>query len=731
MRAGSARLQSVIFSHYARSALIPILTIELLLVAIYFSVNAYTNHQAEIMLRGEVMSVMPHLAQKQADLIDTDFKFIALSTDYFAREHTALFADHQSRGVIGEQPRFAVAPTGALYQTNRGGETSLFFSHADRLNSAQREKARFTAALDPLYRHMVEDIPNVAAAYLNTPDDMNRLFPFIPEVYMQYPPDLHMEDYNFFYLADARHDPGRKPVWTGAYLDPAGKGWMLSCVAPVYRKEVLEGVVGLDVTITAIVDKILSEKYPWGATAFLADDAGMILAMPPLAEKILGLSELKQHVYSSTIAKEQLKPEEYNLLKNQDPDMARTFNEIYAADAGVQWISKKGSDRFFVVNKRVSSTGWRLFVLVEADQLLKSANAVATISSRIGLYLVLSMLVFYAAFFVFLRRRASRMSATISAPVARLSAAARNLGRESFDGGLPTCGIEELDELTGTFSHMAAEMEINSKALVQSEVQSRIKEKESELAFARGMFESASGYLHNVGNSITRLDSALMDLDGIVVSTEQYPQVFERMVAGDTAVLERFRQVLLEKTLPKMRETVLDVHRIKGLIQQTIRHQQKAFKESREAMSPERLDLAQLVRSAIEGVDVSDAPVTLRLDLTEGLEIVHHRNQLYDGILNIIKNAAESCREKGGGTVEVALRASGKGVSLTVKDDGMGVKPEHVSRLMSAGFTTKVQGNGFGLHSLAVFLSSHNGRLTITSAGANLGAIVTAEIVDV
>ena len=81
MRAGSARLQSVIFSHYARSALIPILTIELLLVAIYFSVNAYTNHQAEIMLRGEVMSVMPHLAQKQADLIDTDFKFIALSTD--------------------------------------------------------------------------------------------------------------------------------------------------------------------------------------------------------------------------------------------------------------------------------------------------------------------------------------------------------------------------------------------------------------------------------------------------------------------------------------------------------------------------------------------------------------------------------------------------------------------------------------------------------------------------
>ena len=55
-----------------------------------------------------------------------------------------------------------------------------------------------------------------------------------------------MDSFNFYYLADAQHNPERKPVWTGAYLDPAGHGWMTSCVVPVYRGDFLEGVTGLD-----------------------------------------------------------------------------------------------------------------------------------------------------------------------------------------------------------------------------------------------------------------------------------------------------------------------------------------------------------------------------------------------------------------------------------------------------------------------------------------------------
>ncbi|MEI6385421.1 MAG: ATP-binding protein [Spirochaetota bacterium] len=725
---GHSGMDRFIFNHYARSALIPILTIELLLLVIYFGVNWYTSGQSTATLRSEVVAVMPHLTKVQADLIDADFKTIDRSCDYFAREHAALFADPASRPIQGEAPTFAIAPSGGFYQTNRKTETSLFYSQGKELTAEQRNKARFTAGLDPLYRHMVSDVPYIAASYFNSGDNMNRLFPFIPEVYNQYPPDLHMEDYNFYYLADAAHNPGKKPVWTGVYLDPAGQGWMLSCIAPVYVRQKLEGVVGLDVTVNNIVEKVLSQELPWGATAFLADQSGMILAMSPKAEKTLGLTELKEHVYSSAILKEQLKPEEFNLFKSKNPRIAATFKEIYASDDHVKLIAQPGAGDLFVVGNPIASTGWKLFILIEADSVLRSVNEVATLSSRIGLALVLTMLAFYAAFFGLLRRRAHGMARIIATPVAEISAAARELGQGSLKTSLPSSGITELDELSDTFTQMANELDARSRALVESEVRARVGEKESELAFARGMFESASGILHNVGNSITRLDSSLLDLAGIAKSTDQYPEVFERLAAGDEATLERFRSVLIDTTAPKIRDTLAEVKRIKEDIQQTIRHQQQSVRDSRAAMSPERLDLSALVRSAAEGASPVDGTIQVILSLPGRLDIIQHRNQLFNGIVNLIKNAVESCHERGSGKVEVELVETEGGARLTIRDDGAGVRTEDQGRLMSAGFTTKIDGNGFGMHSFAVFLSGNKGRLRLESPGPGRGATVTMEV---
>ena len=44
-------------------------------------------------------------------------------------------------------------------------------------------------------------------------------------------------NYNFYYLADAEHNPSRGVVWTDVYLDPAGQGWMMSAIAPVRARD--------------------------------------------------------------------------------------------------------------------------------------------------------------------------------------------------------------------------------------------------------------------------------------------------------------------------------------------------------------------------------------------------------------------------------------------------------------------------------------------------------------
>jgi hypothetical protein len=106
---------------------------------------------------------------------------------------------------------------------------------------------------------------------------------------------MDIPSYNFYYEADATHNPGRGVVWTDAYVDPAGHGWMVSSIAPVWSDGRLEGVVGIDVTLKTIIDRLLGLQLPWSGYAILVDREGEIIALPPLGEQDFKLREVVSH----------------------------------------------------------------------------------------------------------------------------------------------------------------------------------------------------------------------------------------------------------------------------------------------------------------------------------------------------------------------------------------------------------------------------------------------------
>jgi len=713
----TSELHQFIFRHYARSAVIPILAIELFLLVVYFMVVGYHSRMMMVTLRDEVKIIMPHLVEQQADLIDNEFENVKLHCQYFAEAHERLFRNPDHYSLLGEQPVFSIDSNDIYYQVNRKNMSSLFFSHAKSLTPKQKEKARITAALDPLYRHMVRDNYHVSAAYFNTHDNMSRIYPPLADSYKKFPAGVNLSDFNFYYLADQIHNPEKNTIWTGVYLDPVGKGWMLSCIAPVYLQDSLVGVVGLDLTTADIVAQVLSIQLPWRASVFLADSSGMLIAMTPSAEKTLGLT------------KEQLKPQTFNLLKNSKATVSDLFKTIYTSNVPVYELNSGLHEHWFVVSHEVASTHWKLFLLIESEDALHSVNAVANYSKRIGYLLIVVMVAFSFFFFVLLRKKAIHVASFIAAPIAKLAHVAETMGAHRSNEDLPCSGIAELDKLTDTFEQMTMEIDARSRALVESEVRVKLQEKETEAAYVRGMYESASGYLHNVGNLTTQLDSSILDLEKIVQSTNQYPQVFEQLSKGsDPELLKRFRTVFLDKMVPKMVGCLQDIKRVKMNIQQTIRHQQQSYKNSRDAMIHVNVDVAALVREIASSIIVPNSLFVLKLDLPNNVFVVHHRNPLYNGILNVIKNAVESCEPHGEGLVSVTLRSTEQGAVIVISDNGIGILPEHQAKVMSAGFSTKKNGNGFGLHSFAVFLSAHHGKISIQSAGLNKGTIVTIEV---
>lgn len=719
------RLDAMIFSHYARSALLSILTIEILLLAMYFGINAYIGHQTEATLKSEVEAIVPDLVEQSAASINNNFSLIARQTRYFARAHEPFFSHPESIQIIGEKPAFARADDGTLHQKNLTNGSSVFIAATGKSGPREMLIAEKTAALNPLYEHMVRDTPNVVAAYVNTPGDMNRLYPFMEKVWEQYPDDLNMEDYNFYYLADEKHNPKRAPVWTGVYLDPAGQGWMLSCIAPVYTDGKLEGVVGLDVTVEKIVSGILNMNLPWGASAFLADDKGMILAMSERVENLFGLRELKSHVYSEAISKEQLKPEEFNLFKMADPRLVAGFKELYGSDAKLKEIDA-GVGTIFVAQGLIPETGWRVFVAINQSDVFRSVNRLAMISRWIGYFAILGMLAFYVAFFLFLRNRARRMAEEIASPVAMLTQATKDIGTGRSEEAIPASGIEELDQLTQNFNKMSAELSERSRELVEARVRTEMKAKESELAYTRGLYESASGYLHNVGNAITRMESCLIDFDAVVKSARQYPEVFRKIEGGGEAAaetLKRFKDVLLGKTVPVIEAAASEITKIKDSIKQTIMHQQTGFVAA-SRLASEPFQLSPLLEGLCAQFKSSGRRIEARI--APGVNVIGHREPILQGLENVIKNAVEATEP--GGNIIVTCEPAPDGAAVVIEDDGAGVAPADLPQIMKAGFTTKSEGHGLGLHSFAVLLSASGGRLTVESEGPGRGTRIKAEI---
>ncbi len=125
---------------------------------------------------------------------------------------------------------------------------------------------------------------------------------------------MNIPDYNFYYLADAAHNPARRGVWVDEpYVDPAGRGWMVSAIAPAYVGDRLEGVPGLDVTIATIVGRYFADESR--AVAVISRQ-GVLVAATERAIQHLEMPPLKDHKYLETVKLDTFKPDEYNVLKS-------------------------------------------------------------------------------------------------------------------------------------------------------------------------------------------------------------------------------------------------------------------------------------------------------------------------------------------------------------------------------------------------------------------------------
>ncbi len=299
--------------------------------------------------------VSPDGARVLARQLDADFGVIRSEIEQLASKITALYAKPEESLAAADRSKYAFAANGAFYKTVDDGGAALWISAVVPVTEDVIRVAYFTEAVDPWLIDLCKRRPEISQAYFNDRHSLNRIYPWFDTI-AQYPARMNIPEYNFYYLADAQHNPTRRGVWVDEpYVDPAGRGWMVSAIAPVYANDRLEGVPGLDLTIASIVGQYFSDEKR--AIAVISSQ-GVLVAATEYAVQHLEMPPLKSHKYLETVKLDTFKPDEYNVTKSTLRNVRTMAQEIMSGkDEGSVKVELVGSAHT-VHYAKVKEIGW-------------------------------------------------------------------------------------------------------------------------------------------------------------------------------------------------------------------------------------------------------------------------------------------------------------------------------------------------------------------------------------
>ncbi len=317
----------------------------------------------------------------------------------------------------------------------------------------------------------------------------------------------------------------------------------------------------------------------------------------------------------------------------------------------------------------------------------------------------------------------------IVGPLQRMATHAIQVGKhDDLRARLKFARTDEIGTLAGAFDSM-----------VQSLAETRKKVLDS--AHRAGMAEIASEVLHNVGNAVnsancsvellgerlvgsrlTGLERAVLMLREQAPRATQFfstdprgPKLIEYLV-GVSEVL-RQEQADNQADVVRLRDTVSHI-RDAIAAQQTFAGRSD-FRQ--EVELPALIDDALHINNDL--IRTSETQVKVRLAPLPELEL--NRSMLTQVMVNLIRNAVQSMQVMPSDSRHLTIEArcvDESAIEIEVTDTGAGFGDEVRSRLFTHGFTTKPEGNGFGLHYCANAVREAGGHVTAQSAGPGQGA---------
>jgi len=270
---------------------------------------------------------------------------------------------------------------------------------------------------------------------------------------------------------------------------------------------------------------------------------------------------------------------------------------------------------------------------------------------------------------------------------------------------------------------------------------------EADQRYRAGKAEIAVEVLHNVGNALNSVNVSATMLQRIlqqshVGSLEKAVRLLYSHLNDPVTFFtqdERGKllpEYLIELSAAFVAERHAFTHEIETL-QKHVEHIRTVVTTQQRyagvAGLVERVKLDELMDDSLRLSSFSgtESDTEIVKEYAELPDLMLDRQRLLQVFVNLIKNAEDSMQSAKRTNRRLVLKtwqADEQQLYIEVADNGMGIQASDLQSIFAHGYTTKSDGNGFGLHSCANLLAELGGTIQAFSDGVNQGAAFRVEL---
>ena len=389
-------------------------------------------------LRHQAEQELITLAKDQATISDNLFDQIEAETSTLASFATDLWSNTQSfssrRSYSQEEPPDDIYAA-SVYVLAPGVS-------ADTV----RRELDLSSNLDTIFIPITSSDTNLTFVYIGTESGILRAYPWSSGIDPSYDPRVRP----WYTRAKETGHIG----WSEPYIDAVTDNLMVTSSKPFYDSAgKLIGVVGIDVTIETISQRIINTQVGELGYAFLVDEHGHIIARPELSA---GDKRWEQSF------------ETEDMLNSSNPELRTIAERMTAGDTGISTFIHDGSE-VYLAYAPLPGTGWSIGIrmpvaeviapaLATKDQIVSNIEVArehilgqinSTRGILLGVFIVVLLVVSVLAY---------ALSRQITRPILALSEGTKAVGSGDLNYSLVLKTGDEIEDLANTFNTMTSNL---------------------------------------------------------------------------------------------------------------------------------------------------------------------------------------------------------------------------------------------------------------------------------